>query len=311
MKTVIFILGYRAMPYIKKGYLQGIIDASMQLSEYKIVYLDNYSRDGSVKYIKEHHPEIDLLLSGWNRLYCAAINCGIQYIRRRYNPDYYILVDADNSCEKNAYKELVTYAETHPNAGIIQPMVYKPDGTMYSCGHYIDENYNCRTKKTLPKDSNLDDMLSCSISSTLIRRELLEKCGLLDEVYQIYWESMDLSFRARKNGFLCACHPLSITYNKGVHVEEIDSYHEYYFRNRNRIIFWCKHDSLIFQKVAEDAHRILKDYQLREEQSDWGLSAQEEATIHGLRDGINLTNGAVTQSIPRIDGYRKGDIILM
>lgn len=300
------------MPYIEQGFLQRIIDASTQLSDYKIVYLDNYSRDGSVQYIKDNHPEIDLLLSGWNRLYCAAINCGIQYIRKRYNPNFYILVDADNLCEKNAYHELVSYADMHPNVGLVQPMVNKPNGSMYSCGHYIDENYNCRTKKTLSDDSNLDDMLSCSISSTLVRKELFEQCGLLDEIYQIYWESMDLSFRARRNGFLCACNPISKTYNKGSHTDELDSYHEFYFRNRNRIIFWSKHDSSIFLKVKEEALRTLKEYQIRKEESDWGLSAQEEAIMQGLEDGLRLTTkSTIKQVIPHIDGYKKGDIILM
>jgi GT2 family glycosyltransferase len=307
------VLGYRSKPFIDRGYFESIKKATNLLNDAKLVFLDNYSRDGAITYLIDRYYDIDILLSPRNYMYCRAVNYGLQYIYHRYNPNYYILVDSDNPCDINAYCQLVNYIKKHPSAGMVQPVVRKLQNPslIYSCGHYIDEDYNCRTIKELPDDlSELDDLKSCSISSTLIKKDLFLKCGLLDTRYELYWESMDLAYRARKEGFKCACCPTAFTFNEGGYLAEVDSFHERYYRIRNKIIFYWKNDKDIFNLVMPSLNKMLEQLEDKNRKSEFGLSVSEEATRQGILDG--LTQIQKEESfIPSIVDYRKGNVILL
>ena len=284
METVVFVLGYRSRPFIERGYFEKIKNATNQLNDAKLVFLDNYSRDGAIQCLIDKYDDIDLLLSPRNYMYCRAINYGLQYIHYRYNPKYFILVDSDNPCEINAYCQLVNYAKTHVSVGMVQPIVRKlhDPSLIYSCGHYIDNNFNCRTIKELPSNlSELDNLMSCSISSTLITKELFMRCGLLDIRYEMYWESMDLAYRARNNGFKCACCTTADTYNEGGRISDIDSFHEWYYRVRNKIIFYWKNDKETFKLVLQSLSNTLEMLNEKNNKSEFGLSVSEEATRQG------------------------------
>ncbi len=313
MKTVVFVLGYRSLPFFIKGNLDLIVSATKMLDNAKIVFLDNYSRDGSVRYVKENYPDIDVLVSPCNYFYCKAINIGVQYIFKKYKPDNYILVDSDNPCHINAYTELVNFAEQNPKIGIIQPLVKKRSDSqqIYSCGHYIDKEYNCRTLKVIPDDTlDLHNLISCSISSTLIKAEVFYVCGLLDPIFEIYWESIDFSFRARQKGFICACNDKAITYNEGGKLDEIDSYHERYYRYRNKLIFWKKYDQDIFLKVKQSLDFEYNILNNKFKIAPYGLSIQEESIRKGIEDGLLITNNFfVNANIININDHDKSKII--
>lgn len=312
MKTVVFVLGYRSLPFLIKGNLDLIVSATKMLDNAKIVFLDNYSRDGAVRYVKEKYPNIDVLVSPRNYLYCKAINTGIQYIFKKYKPDNYILVDSDNPCHINAYAELVNFAKQFPKTGIIQPIVKKMSDNqkLYSCGHHFDNDFNCRTLKTIPANPlDLHNIISCSISSTLIKADVFYSCGLLDPIFEIYWESIDFCFRARKKGFLCACNVKAVTYNEGGKLDDIDSYHERYYRNRNKLIFWKKYDELIYQKVRDS---MLSEYKILNDEfnkSSYGLNIFDESTRKGIEDGLKISETLVDVKMPEIIEFNKSSII--
>ena len=313
METVVFVLGYRARPFLEKGYFGSIKTAADQLNSSRVVFLDNYSRDGTVQYLIDHHFDVDILLSPRNYLYCKAINYGLQYIYHRYNPDYYILVDADNPCKPDAYCQLVAYAKKYESAGMVQPVVRKlqDESRLYSCGHYIDEDYNCRTKKRIPDNvSELEDLISCSISSTLIKKDVFLKCGLLDTRFEMYWESMDLAYRARRKGFKCACCLNASTYNEGGRLSEIDCFHERYYRVRNKIIFYWKNDKPTFDIVMRSLSKTLEDLNNKNNESEYGLSVVEEATRQGIQDGIAQIHREGDFQ-PSITDFEKGNIIFI
>lgn len=313
METIVFVLGYRSKPFIERGYFEKIKNATNQLNDAKLVFLDNYSRDGAIRYLYDNYADIDILLSPRNYMYCRAINFGLQYIYYRYNPKYYILVDSDNPCDINAYCQLVDYAKQNSSAGMIQPIVRKLNDPshLYSCGHYIDEDFNCRTIKKMPDDLTLlDDLVSCSISSTLIKRDLFFKCGLLDTQYEMYWESMDFAYRARKEGFRCACCTTATTFNEGGHLTDLDSFHERYYRIRNKIIFYWKHDKEAFQFIMKTLEKTLEQLNKKNSNSEFGLSVEEESIRQGILDGLSQIQED-GHSHPRITDFAKGNIILI
>ncbi|NTU98891.1 glycosyltransferase family 2 protein [Candidatus Falkowbacteria bacterium] len=317
-KVVIFILGYRARKFLEAGSMSSIMVAAKRIggAEVRAVYLDNYSRDGSVELVLERYPDVDLLVSPRNYMYCKGTNTGIQYAYHRYKPDYFILVDADNYCEPDAYDELLRFALEHKEAGLIQPLVRNSvdKNVLYSCGHrYIDDVF-CRPLREIPDDrARLLDLPSCSISSTLVKTEVFARCGLLDPIFEIYYESSDLSFRARNAGFKCACHDRAVTYNDGAKVSDIDNYHEGYYRNRNGLIFWKKHEEFKYQKLLEIQ---LKEYEkLTSElaRHEFGLGMIAESTRKGIEDGMRIAAEYDTIAEPPVslDAFDKTTAVLL
>lgn len=308
MKHVsIFVLGYRSLAFLQGGTLSSVEAAARRLElegyEVSLVFLDNYSRDGSVQWVMAHHPDADVLLAPTNYLYCKGTNVGLQYCERRYRPDYFLLVDADNFAEPDAYAELLAYAEAHPRAGLVQPLVrgHEDHSVLYSCGHRFLDDGQCRPMQELPADlSALDDLVSCSISSTLVRREVFEACGLLDPVYDIYFESSDLSFRARRAGFRCACHVGAVTYNEGTDGAGVDRFHNRYYFNRNRLVFWKLHDEARFRHVREIQEDIYRGLQAEFEASEYGLDVEREAVRKGIEDGLRLTDDPLLPHRPPV-----------
>src|SRR2546423_1569670 len=306
MKTVaIFVLGYRAISSLKDGSLTSIEAAARRIDDYqvRVVYLDNYSRDGSIQWLMENHPQIDLLLSPMNYQYCRGTNIGIQYCHRRYSPDYFILVDADNFAEPDAYSELLNFAEAHPGAGIVQPLVRSQSDPLmlYSCGHQFLPDGRCQPIQEIPEDESLLlDLPSCSISSTLVRSEVFDACGLLDPVYEMYFESSDLSFRARNAGFRCACHPKAVTYNEGTDGTGVDRFHNRYYFSRNKLIFWKIHDEIRFREVIRIQLETYRELQVAFDHSEFGLDSEREAVRRGIEDGLRITNDPQLLGRPRI-----------
>jgi GT2 family glycosyltransferase len=307
--VVVFVLGHRAYGCMQDGTFQTLAKAAQRI-EAPIVYVDNYSRDGAIDHILEHYPECDVLMTPSNLLYCDGINAGLQYIFRRYNPDYYILSDADNRVEPDSFGHLLRRATSDPRAGIIQPLVcsFGTPGKLYSCGHRYDENHQCWPMEVLPGDlSDLDDLPSCSILSTLFRREVFTKCGLLDSIFRIYYESSDISFRARAAGWRCVCERNAIAYHQGNPGLDRNSFHLRYYVNRNWLIFWRIHDEERYEAVAHFQSQRLRDLQARFEASEFGLDAFEEAIRSGILDGLQTARALspAVRNIPAIENYRK------
>jgi hypothetical protein len=316
-KVVIFVLGYRAIDFLKNGSLDSIILASRKIDNSKvdIVYLDNYSRDGSIQYLLKEYPNIDLLLSPKNYLYCKGINVGIQYAYQKYKPNYFILADADNPCEPNAYKELVDFANKNTSIGIIQPQVRSLENhsIIYSCGHFYQRGIFCKPFRIIPINrKRLLNLPSCSISSTLIKTKVFEVCGLLDPIFEIYYESSDISFRARKAGFRCACHLKAISYNKRTMID-YDNFHKCFYRNRNSLIFWKKHDENNYRKLLNIQLKKYNTLNKKLSQQKYVTNIIDESTRKGIEEGLEITRkkNFNKNHIVHIKDFSKTDIILL
>jgi GT2 family glycosyltransferase len=315
--TAVLVLSFRARNLLESGFLASVRAAAAAINgEVHIVYLDNYSRDGSVQWLTEHAPDVDVLLSPTNSLYCAGVNTLVQYAARRYQPKYYLLADADNIAEPDCYRQLVDFLADSPQHGIAQPLVrgLTDTTTIYSCGHRFTPDHWCLPNTELPADrAALLDLPSCSISSTAIRASVFERCGLLNPVYEIYYESADISARARVVGFRLACVAEAIAYNDGTEAVGIDSMHHRYYFNRNRLIYWRLHDREIFDEVAADSRSRLAMLDARLAASDYGLDAAAESIRRGLAVGLALTADAdaLSHPVPRLYDYDKTAAVLV
>ena len=99
---------------------------------------------------------------------------------------------------------MVSFAEAHPDAGVISTRLLNPNGTLQpSCYHFptIKNAIRGRFEKYAPagdKPVSVDAVVGAVF---MIPRQVIEKVGLLDEKYFIYFEDLDYCYRVKKSGF--------------------------------------------------------------------------------------------------------------
>ncbi len=315
-KITLFILNYNGADEIRAGSLRSIADAAARLEGYdvSVVFLDNFSNDGSTAMVREFFPHAVVASTFSNCGYVHGTNIGIQLAWKLFRPDYYILIDSDNHCDEHAYLRLAQRADADRRLGMIQPMVLSREdrATVISCGHTFGENGGTVSIKD-PGAHDLNDLRSCSISSTLVRTSVLQQIGLLNESFEMYYESSDLSFRIREAGYRCACCTDAVAYNERLGGMRFRDFRKYYVMRRNLFLFWRLHDNEEFQRVKRWWADKSDAYQRQFEREPFITDYQAEAERRALREIPAIESAPLERlrQIPSIEDFCKEDILLI
>jgi N-acetylglucosaminyl-diphospho-decaprenol L-rhamnosyltransferase len=216
MRLCIVIVNYRTPGLVLDllDSLEGQIEAGLD----EIAVVDNASGDGSAERLERAIAARGMtrfcrvLRADHNAGFSAGVNVGI----RSADANFYLLMSSDTLVRKGAVLELLTQMQAHPGVGIAGPRLEWPDGSaQVSC--YRDHT-PISELLSAAKSSTLDSLLQnfqsalpvpeedrevpwVSFACALVRREVIEKVGLLDEGYFMYFEDSDYCRAARAAGF--------------------------------------------------------------------------------------------------------------
>ena len=137
-------------------------------------------------------------------------------------PDYFLLLNSDTIVRPNAIRLLLDAIEMRPDVGIVGPRLDWADGAaQVSCFRFLSPvSEFLRGARTgpitkllkrydvplQPSDISIEPDWIC-FACALIRREVVERIGLLDKEYFLYFDDPDYCRRARRAGFGVLCHP--------------------------------------------------------------------------------------------------------
>lgn len=213
----------------------------------KIIIIDNFSADNSVKQLERAFPNIQVLKSKKNLGYAGGMNIGIAYgLSNGF--DYFLLLNNDTIVSEKFLEPLLKIFVQFPEAGIASPKVGYIDerDKIYCAGGKISflkcTGVSLFQGKEFMRYAN--DVLETSLaegSCMLIKKETIEKIGLLDEKFFMYLEDVEFAMRVRKH-FKIYFTPHSIIYHKsgaGKSWEEHSSLYNYYY-TRNKILCFSK-----------------------------------------------------------------------
>jgi N-acetylglucosaminyl-diphospho-decaprenol L-rhamnosyltransferase len=131
-------------------------------------------------------------------------------------PQYVLLLNADTIVRPGAFKALVDFMDDHPKVGIVGSRLEDPDGTPQRSAfrfHSPLSEFEGGVKLGLvtrllhrwvtapPVKHHAYETDWVSGASMIIRREVLQAVGLLDEGYYTYFDDIDICFNARKAGW--------------------------------------------------------------------------------------------------------------
>jgi len=229
-------------------------------SNFNIILVDNASKDDSVKIIKDYaeNKKLTLIENEKNYGFAEGNNIGIRYALKHLNPEYILLLNNDTIVNKDFLKELIKAGEKDMFIGILGPKIYhydRPDiiwsagckiSWKFARGIQIGTGEIDKGQYDEPKEVEY-----VSGSAFLIKKAVIDKIGLMDKNYFLYFEESDWTLRANRAGYKSLYVPASKVWHK---VSQsgggISKPTGLYYITRNRWIFMKKwanlSDYLIF-----------------------------------------------------------------
>ncbi|MEM1953506.1 glycosyltransferase family 2 protein [Meiothermus cerbereus] len=259
---------------------------SLTYPNYEIVVLDNASTNDSVARIREVHPDVTLMETGANLGFSGGNNVGIRYALEK-GAKYVWLLNNDTKVDPQALSFLVKCAEEESRIGLVGSILIYMDqpGRIQAWGGGKVSLYSGRP--WLLTSPGQPDYISGA--SMLIRREVLETVGLLDENYFMYWDDVDYSFRVRKAGWALAVASDSIVYHKDSASTGQKSARMDVFFNSTAVRFFSRHARFPMLPITVGTvGRLLK----RMLKGDWN---RVRATLKGYQIGKAKLRGAVIE----------------
>jgi GT2 family glycosyltransferase len=202
----------------------------LESGEIEIIIVDNASTDGTAEMVNLEFPRVKLLVNSQNLGYTKANNIGINHSRGKY----ILLLNPDTIVHQGALQALIDCAESHPEAGIIGAKLLNPDGSVQRSARSFPDigaglfrntflgrlfPNNPFVRRYLLVDFGYDEVREVdwvSGAAMLVRRDLIERIGGLDERFWAYCEDVDLCWRAWQAGYkVLFCPNAVITHKVG------------------------------------------------------------------------------------------------
>ncbi len=175
----------------------------------RVVVIDNGSADGSPEVLREHlAPREELLETGANLGFAAGCNVGIRRVLAR-GADAVLLLNADAILDPDAAGRLETALRSDERIGIAGPVVVdrsvpgRIDTAGMSFSRRTGRMHHPDHGRDLPRGGSLETRRVDGVSgcAMLVRREVLDEVGLLDESTFFSFEDLDLCLRAAAAGW--------------------------------------------------------------------------------------------------------------
>jgi len=223
------------------------IKANTSFSNYEIIVVDNGSTDGSVEKIRKDFPEVLLITNPQNFGFSKACNQGARLALER-GADYLLFLNNDTKIlTKNWLEELLAVALSDEKIGIVGPRITGSYEYYPREGYYPSVLSELIKPKTYPPLGEVNLVAGVAF---LVSKRLIEKIGLLDEVFSPFLcEDMDYFIRARKMGFKIFFTPKVVIAHVGsATIKKIDDERRnyvFFIHKRNTLIFTKKHFSIL------------------------------------------------------------------
>ncbi|OGZ32266.1 MAG: hypothetical protein A2646_01595 [Candidatus Portnoybacteria bacterium RIFCSPHIGHO2_02_FULL_39_12] len=223
---------------------------------YQVVVIDNGSSKKFPISNFQFPIKLEVIYNEENLGFAGGNNVGIKYALKQ-GADYVLLLNNDTVVDEEFLKELVKAGESDKKIGLLGSKIYfydEPKRIWFAGGkispflikgahlglNEIDNGQYNRIR-------NVDYITGCCL---LIKRKAIEKIGLLDEDYFLYYEDADWSWRAQKAGYQCVFAPQAKIWHKCSRGAQEGSPSYIYYHLRNSLLLIQKNGSFFMRLNA-------------------------------------------------------------
>ncbi len=211
------------------------------LFTFEVIVVDNGSSENQAEILALEYPNHIVIRSDINLGFAGGNNIGI----RRSSARYIMLINNDTIIPDGSLKELISFMDSNPQAGGVSPRIQfmNPPGSVQFAG------YTQLTRITLRNSiigySETDKGQFMTVTETpylhgaamLVKREAIEKAGLMCEDYFLYYEELDWSMRLTESGYKLWYVPQALVIHKESMSTGNDTPLKRYYMTRNRLLF--------------------------------------------------------------------------
>ena len=206
----------------------------------EVIIVDNASKEDEASVIQERYKHVHVIRSEQNLGFAGGNNLGIKAAKGKF----LFLVNNDTIFKQFDVEGLISKLESSPKIGIICPKIrfaWDPYPIQYA-------GYTSLTKITVrnqaigfgEKDNGQYDTAHPTPyahgAAMLIKKEAIEKVGLMPECYFLYYEELDWSMMFTRAGYEIWYDPSCTIYHKESQSTGQNSPLRTYYITRNRLV---------------------------------------------------------------------------
>jgi len=173
----------------------------MQTCHHQVIVVDNASTDGSAEMAARDFPGVRLYRCGTNLGFGGAANIGLR-VAIESGTEYLLLLNNDTIADPGLIERLTEFARQDSARGIVAPSIYylhSPD-RLWSAGGEISLG-RCLCRQLTEGGEAPRQVDYASGCAFLVSAKMIERVGLLDPRFFMYFEEVDWCLRARRAGF--------------------------------------------------------------------------------------------------------------
>jgi N-acetylglucosaminyl-diphospho-decaprenol L-rhamnosyltransferase len=288
IRVAIVIVNYRTAA-LTIACLKSLADERGTDRSFKVIVVDGCSGEGEVlsKAVVEHGwgEWVTVMVADRNGGFSFGNNCGIRAALEWPSPPaYFLLLNPDTEVRPGAVGVLVRFLDANPQVGIAGSSFENPDGSEWPIafrflsilselerGLRIGLFSRLVRRKIVAmnmegREARVDWVAGASM---MVRKQVFDSIGLMDEAYFLYYEEVDFCLRALRAGWPCWYVPSSRVMHisgqatgvssRGVKTKPMPGY---WFESRTR--YFVKNHGVWYARLADLAYGLgLACYKLR------------------------------------------------
>ncbi len=313
MRTAVVILNWNGEKFLNQ--FLPVLLRNTQLPGVDIYVADNASTDNSLSLIEEQFPTVKTLLLDKNYGFAGGYNKALAQI----NADYFVLLNSDVEVTENWLQPLLNYMNENADVAACQPKIksfYNRDYFEHAgaSGGFIDylgfPFCRGRVVGTAEMDrgqyDTVIDVFWATGACLLIRSELYNQVGGLDDEFFAHMEEIDLCWRLRSQSFRIVCIPQSTVFHVGGGTLQVEHPHKTYLNFRNNLLMLYKN---LPQKSLSNIMRwrMLFDYAAAFQLFVTGKPQNAKSVLEARKDFKKMLPGFVDKRIENLSSATRTD----
>lgn len=232
------------------------IESLQQISypHFEIIVVDNASTKEDPSWLGKKYPFIRYIQSEKNLGFAGGNNLGI----KNSKGEYILLLNNDTEVDPGFLEPLVDKFSEHPDIGAVSPKIRyfsRPNVIQYA-GLTSLQNFMVRNKAigySEVDNGQYDKDRETSYAhgaAMLVSRNVIEKVGLMADIFFLYYEELDWGYRIWQSGFKIYYVHNSVVWHKESISIGLLSPIQVYYKNRGRILYMRRNTTGINHLLA-------------------------------------------------------------
>lgn len=217
-----------------------LIDSITFNEDMEVIVVDNGSKENEASILQDRYPNIKVIRNDKNLGFAGGNNLGIKAAKGKY----LFLINNDTVFKEFNLDVLIKRLESSPKIGMVCPKIrfawannpiqfagYTPLSTITirnkAIGYGEEDKGQYNTPHQTPYAHG---------AAMMLKREVLDKVGLMPECYFLYYEELDWSMMMTRAGYEIWYEPASTIYHKESQSTGQNSPLRTYYITRNRLL---------------------------------------------------------------------------